>query len=418
MSKDTLLNPANDIMLEAETLKNMLVSYATGGSGDDSEYKLLRKKLMADPSTKKLLPKCVLTCRDLSEFWGFIKSEFAHYAERREFLREEFDPLLTELEQALFAPAVDDISQTLSEVDSEHVNFAWRKALERKNSDPEGAITAARTLVETVCKHILDENGTEHNDGQDLPKLYRLAAEQLNLAPSQHTEQVFKQILGGCHAIVEGLGSVRNRLSDAHGRSKKSVRPAQRHAELAVNLAGSMATFLVQTQKVRKARDSSEPDYIFDSARLKAELSAIQVKVRGMEKKKVGMVADADMAGPLSALDQELDLLQAETEALRTKLRITELGFTYFEEHSFNVAVEACGMVGRKEKLSEATIKIPAAVVEKFKQARKKNVFGEFYIQSCFELPDDGARPESVLFYLFGSASDTSDIFLIEQWST
>ena len=83
----------------------------------------------------------------------------------------------------------------------------------------------------------------------DLPRLHGKVANVLNIAPSQHTEQVFKQILGGCHAVVEGLGALRNRLGDAHGQGKRPVRPASRHAELAVNLAGAMATFLVATYK-------------------------------------------------------------------------------------------------------------------------------------------------------------------------
>ncbi|MCI0352102.1 MAG: abortive infection family protein [Acidobacteriales bacterium] len=84
-------------------------------------------------------------------------------------------------------------------------------------------------------------------DSDDLPKLYRLTADVLNLSPSQHTEQMFRQILGSCQAIVEGLGAMRNRHSDAHGTGKAGVRPAPRHAELAVNLAGTMATFLLAT---------------------------------------------------------------------------------------------------------------------------------------------------------------------------
>ncbi|MGD0462087.1 MAG: abortive infection family protein [Tepidisphaeraceae bacterium] len=43
-----------------------------------------------------------------------------------------------------------------------------------------------------------------------------------------------------------------NRLSDAHGRRKTAARPLARHAELAVNLAGAMATFLVATLEARK----------------------------------------------------------------------------------------------------------------------------------------------------------------------
>jgi hypothetical protein len=101
----------------------------------------------------------------------------------------------------------------------------------------------------------LDESGIAYDEKDDLPKLYRLAAERLKLSPSQHTEQIFKQILGGCKSVVEGLGALRNKLSDAHGKGKKSARPSPRHAQLAVNLAGSMATFIAstwETQRVSK----------------------------------------------------------------------------------------------------------------------------------------------------------------------
>jgi hypothetical protein len=102
-------------------------------------------------------------------------------------------------------------------------------------------------LLETVCKHILDKCGGAYDDDADLPKLYRLTAEVLNLAPSQQIEQIFKQIFGGCQTIVEGLGALRNKLSDAHGKGKVLAKPEARHAELAVNLAGTMATFLIST---------------------------------------------------------------------------------------------------------------------------------------------------------------------------
>jgi len=48
--------------------------------------------------------------------------------------------------------------------------------------------------------------------------------------------------------MVNGLGTLRNKLSDSHGRGGKSpVRPSERHANLAVNTAGAIATFLVET---------------------------------------------------------------------------------------------------------------------------------------------------------------------------
>jgi uncharacterized protein YfkK (UPF0435 family) len=108
--------------------------------------------------------------------------------------------------------------------------------------------------LEAVCKHILDEEQIAYNDKDDLPKMYGLAAKQVNLSPSQHTEQLFKQILGGCHAVVEGLGALRNKLSDAHAGGKAAVHPLPRHAELAVNLAGTMATFILSTWEQKRKK--------------------------------------------------------------------------------------------------------------------------------------------------------------------
>ncbi len=130
-------------------------------------------------------------------------------------------------------------------VNAPHIAAAWQKALEGLASDPSGAITAARTLVEAVCKHILDEQELSYAESVDLPKLYRLAAESLNLSPAQHTEQVFRRILESCQAIVEGLGAM------SSGSEKAGARLASRHAELVVNLAGTMATFLLATWEAK-----------------------------------------------------------------------------------------------------------------------------------------------------------------------
>lgn len=241
----------DDLLNQTESLQNLLVSQATGGSEDDAEYVRLRQMLLSNAALDSLVPKFLRTCRSLSQFWQFIKFKFPTYAERRNYIWEEFRPLLEAIERGVLAPSDKVVSETLEKFDASHVQAAWSKALDRRSSDPEGAITSARTLIESVCKHILDESGVSYDDGADLPKLYKQTAEILNLAPSQHTEQVFKQVLGGCTAIVEGLGSLRNRLSDAHGKGKIGSKPASRHAELAVNLSGALAIYLLATWEVR-----------------------------------------------------------------------------------------------------------------------------------------------------------------------
>lgn len=249
----------DELMNKIESLKIMLVSHATGGSGDSMEYKSLRHELTAIPRISKLLPRFVHVCRDLSEFWSFIKPKFGTYAERREYLRSEFDPLLTMLETESRTPSDASITAAVKSVSSAYIQETWHKALERRATDPEGAITAARTLLESVCKHVLDASSTTYDDSADLPKLYSLTAKKINLSPSQHTEQLFKQILGGCQTVVEGVGALRNRHSDAHGKGVAGTKPAPRHAELAVNLSGTMATFLLQTWEARKNEAAANP---------------------------------------------------------------------------------------------------------------------------------------------------------------
>lgn len=144
------------------------------------------------------------------------------------------------------------VSDALETFDAKGVHAVCSKALDRRLSDPDGAITVARTLLETVCKRILDEQSISYTDKEDLPKLYSMAARSLNLAPDQHSEEPIKAILGGAMTLVNGIGTLRNRLSDSHGRGGKPVRPSPRHASLAVNLAGGVATFLVETFRERQ----------------------------------------------------------------------------------------------------------------------------------------------------------------------
>lgn len=239
----------DDYFDKAKILQDILIELATHERGDDEEYKMIRQCFINNPKTRNLLPKIIRECKSLYQFWAFIRYAFSTYEEKQNFIYSEFMPLLDYLENRTSLPADNLIADSLRSFDEAGVHSVWKRALERRESDPEGAITIARTLLETVCKHILDDNGVEYDNDIKLPSLYKLTAEKLNLSPSQHTKDIFKQILGGCSAIVNGLGSLRNKLSDAHGKDSKAVKPAPRHAELAVNLAGSVALFLVETYK-------------------------------------------------------------------------------------------------------------------------------------------------------------------------
>ena len=208
----------------------------------------------------------------LFRFLEAVTSPEAQTAQRQGELAAEIDALLRHDGYSLIAsgklsgspvykaraapkgsPSDHAISQALAGFDPTLVHARWEAALERRSTDPEGAITLARTLLEDVCKWILDQAEEGWAEADDLPVLYRKLAKVLRLAPDDHAEQVFKQILGSCQSVVESLGALRNKLGDSHSPGPKRARPLARHAELAVNLSGAMATFLVETWKARRS---------------------------------------------------------------------------------------------------------------------------------------------------------------------
>lgn len=234
-----------------DRLQAVLVSRATGTGCDPNEYQQLRTTVMEDPLVGHLVPRWLRNNRTSDEYWQFIKYERDGYVARRQFIWAELRPLFDRAEGSVSTPADAPIANTLARFDTEAVHALWTKAMERRDSDPEGAITVARTLLEEVCKHILDDLSIAYDAKDDLSFLYRATSSALNLSPSQHTEHAFKQILGGAANVVHGLGTLRNAHSDAHGHGKAAVKPLPRHAGYAVNLAGATALFLVETHQAR-----------------------------------------------------------------------------------------------------------------------------------------------------------------------
>jgi len=241
---------ASELFNKVDELYRLLVNVATSGYSPDSDkrYQELRSELCKTTVLKNLLPSLVAENRNLMDFWQFIKGKLRSYQERRDYLKTEFLPALNALEGVNESPIEFGASEMIKSYGENYIHDEWKKLLERKGTDHEGAITSARSLIETTCKHILEELGIEVSRKEnDLPALYKMVAKALNLSPNQHSEQIFIQILSGCNSVIEGLGALRNDLGDSHGKGKLHVKPSKRHADLAINLAGTMTTFLLET---------------------------------------------------------------------------------------------------------------------------------------------------------------------------
>ena len=112
------------------------------------------------------------------------------------------------------SPGVAPITAALEAFDPDHVHAAWQKALDRRLSDPEGAITAAPIFLKPCASISLMKYRLVTPIMSICRELWALASEHLNLAPHQHQESVFKAILGNCQSVVNYLGSIRNQIGD------------------------------------------------------------------------------------------------------------------------------------------------------------------------------------------------------------
>lgn len=144
------------------------------------------------------------------------------------------------------------VAEALDVFNSTYMQEVWGKALARRETDPEGAVTSARALLESVCKHILEAAEESHREGAPLPELYRATAGVLEISPNEKTAPIFTTLFTACAEVIESVGRLRNQLSDAHGRGPFGTMPDWRHAELAVNLSGAMATYLAAIWKGRQ----------------------------------------------------------------------------------------------------------------------------------------------------------------------
>lgn len=214
-------------------------------------YRSAHRSMLADPGARRAASGALRRCNTPELLWSHLRSVATgsgSWAVRRAAVHDLLDPVLEVLDRAE-QPADDLVTSAADRLNSDSVRDAWTRALERRDSEPEGAVTMARTLLESTIKTILDDRGVSYRRQDDLPALYRAVGRELGLAPDGYSEEAFRQILGGCSSVVTGLGSLRNQVSDAHGLGRTRYRPAARHATLAVNLAGSMALFLIQTHE-------------------------------------------------------------------------------------------------------------------------------------------------------------------------
>ncbi len=136
--------------------------------------------------------------------------------------------------------------------DYDSVQSDFERSLQAAHDDPEDAITAACSTVESVCKCILDEIKRPYPNKQDIKGLVSEVGKHLNLSPSRSDLPAelaadIKQILSGLISVTSGIGALRTHGGDAHGRGRTKAPVDARIARLAIHAASTVSLFYIET---------------------------------------------------------------------------------------------------------------------------------------------------------------------------
>ena len=152
---------------------------------------------------------------------------------------------------------VEPFIAKVATLDFDTVQIEIARALPNLKDDPEDAVTAACSLVEAVCRSILIELRLPMPPKKDIEGLLKAVQEPLGLSPgrSDLPPEVEQDVrLGGLTSVAKGIGALRTHGGDAHGREKGFQRIDPRIARLALNAAGSIALFLIETWERKEKR--------------------------------------------------------------------------------------------------------------------------------------------------------------------
>lgn len=150
------------------------------------------------------------------------------------------------------APVITALGKATQTYDFDTVSREIDRALQNAETDPEDAITAACSIIEGICRSVLVELSIDLPKKRDIKSLYRAVRDPLNLSPDRSDLQAeaaddIRTILGGLATVVEGIGSLRTHVGDAHGRERGYKRVDTRIAKLAVHSASSISLFIIET---------------------------------------------------------------------------------------------------------------------------------------------------------------------------
>lgn len=218
------------------------------------------------PKANQVLPKIIEAAADLRDFINDPERHTAvvEYLNRRLSLdgfklvqRQHGRMKLVEVGQEEALPLIT-LGGQLASIGFDTAKRDLDRALANSCTDPEDAVTAACSMVESVCRSILNELGEPLPRKKDVQSLYNALKKPLGLSPDRSDIPTpiagdVRQVLSGLITVTAGIGSLRTHGGDAHGRERGSTRLVdERIARLSIHAASTLALFLIETWQRKK----------------------------------------------------------------------------------------------------------------------------------------------------------------------
>ncbi len=131
------------------------------------------------------------------------------------------------------------------------VEQEFQRALTTIESDPPAGLTAASSIIESLCKIYIGDKGLKLPTVLTIKPLWEVVSKDLGLDPKLLIDNDLKKILSGLTSIIDGLGSIRTHGGSAHGKGRKPYSIEARHARLAVHSAHTLCVFIIETWQKR-----------------------------------------------------------------------------------------------------------------------------------------------------------------------
>jgi len=131
----------------------------------------------------------------------------------------------------------------------------WFVASNRIKHSPSSAITASRSMLETILKTIISERHETYSEGDDLQKLLKKTEELFNFNNAE--KQGEHMVLKGMASLICGVSMISNEAGDRHGLCMGMEIDSPAIANLVLGASGMIGLFFIELHLLSPIEEKS-----------------------------------------------------------------------------------------------------------------------------------------------------------------